>query len=340
MDNQNTNSTLLSINMYLIEYANYVKSIDYASITNTKAEYLNTITMTNLKLNSISQINELVDLRDNINKLLDKCLTDIKDKERLFKLSEYNRYQKPIGEMLKTIKLSNPKIFAEKETELHTISKIFDSKLDTENFIEQFSQKIADLQSNLSAKQAELSDLKNMKIYNDFNLDKAKIVDKAKKYRQDIKEFDEFVITIVPNSKLLQKIIYEAENSDLKASKNNFSVLNKAEFSDLKIQFENLIISSMSHIEKEVNHISTFINNFLGDISTSFNSKWISIPQRAIKDISHDDQILLEAELKSTNAEIDKLSKRYGEFLTRIYDNYPKYLTDKIFSNIRIKNYK
>ena len=77
MDNiQNTNSTLLSINMYMLEYANYVKSIDYTIITNIKAEYLNTITMTNLKLNNISNISELVTLRDKINKLLDTCLID------------------------------------------------------------------------------------------------------------------------------------------------------------------------------------------------------------------------------------------------------------------------
>ena len=96
----------------------------------------------------------------------------------------------------------------------------------------------------------------------------------------------------------------------------------------------------MSTIEKETNHISTFINNFLGDISTKFNSKWTSIPRKEINNISKEDQILLESELKMANAEIDKLSKRYGEFLDRIYNDYPKYLTEKVFSNIKINEYK
>ena len=117
-------------------------------------------------------------------------------------------------------------------------------------------------------------------------------------------------------------------------------MLNKAEFADLKLQFENLLLMNMTHIEKEANHISTFINNFIGDISIKFNNKWISIPQKSINNITKEDQLLLESELKIANAEIDKLSKRYGEFLDKIYDNYPKYLTEKIFSNIKANYYK
>lgn len=337
---QNTNSTLLSINMYMLEYANYVKSIDYTNITNIKAEYLNTITMTNLKLNSITSISELITLREKINKLLDTCLIDIRDKERILKLAEYNKYQKPIIDLIKSIKSTYPKLAIDKESELNTISKILDIKLGTDNFIELFSQKINELQSNISYKQAELSNLKNMQLYNDFEIDKQKIVTGAKKYRNDIKEFDDYIISVIPNSKLLYKIINDANNTDLSAVKNNYDVLNKTEFADLKLQFENLLSMNMPYIEKESNHISTFINNFIGDISINFNNKWISIPQKAINNISKEDQILLESELKIANAEIDKLSKRYGEFLDRIYDNYPKYLTEKVFSNIKANYYK
>lgn len=326
--------------MYMLEYANYVKSIDYASIQNIQSEYLNTITMTNLKLNNISKISDLISLRDNINKLLDRCLTDIRDKERIYKLSEYNKYIKPINDMLKSIKTSYPKVYEEKETELYTISKILDNKLGIEPFIDTFSTKINELQSNITNIQAELSHLKNMEFYKDFIYDKQKIVANAQKYRNDIKEFDEYIVSIIPNSKLLQKIILEAENNDLDTSKNNYDLLYKSEFSDLKVQFYNTLLSNMTYIEKEANHISTFINNFLGDTSTDFNNKWIIIPEKSISDISNDDQTLLESELKSANAEIDKLSKKYGEFLTRIYDDYPKYLTDKIFNNIKVKQYK
>ena len=303
MDNiQNTNSTLLSINMYMLEYANYVKSIDYTSILTSKAEYLNTITMTNLKLNSISTIAELITLREKINKLLDSCLLDIRDKERKFKLAEYNNYQKPIIDLIKTLKATYPNIATTKESELNTISKILDEKLGIDNFVELFSQKINELQSNISYKQAEFSNLKNLQIYNDFELDKQKIIANAKKYRNDMKEFDEYILSVIPNSKLISRILSSAKNSDLYISKNNYDVLNKTEFSDLKIQFENIISISMPSIEKESNHISTFINNFLGDTATAFNNKWISIPQKTINNISHEDQILLESELKMTNA--------------------------------------
>ena len=147
MDNiQNTNSTLLSINMYMLEYANYVKSIDYNSISTAKSEYLNTTTMTNLKLTSISTVAELITMREKINKLLETCLIDIRDKERIFKLSEYNKYQKPIIDLIKSIKLAHPQIAAVKESELNTISKILDEKLGIDSFIELFTQKINELQ--------------------------------------------------------------------------------------------------------------------------------------------------------------------------------------------------
>ena len=340
MDNiQNNNSPLLAINMYMLEYAHYVKSIDYTSILTAKSEYLNTITMTNLKLNNISTISELVSLRERINKLLDSCLLDIRDKERKFKLITHSK-QKPILDLIQSIKTTHSDIAAAKESELNTISQILDEKLEIDNFVDLFTQKIDELQSNISYLQAEFSNLKNLQLYKDFELDKQKIITNAKKYRNDMKEFDEYILSVIPNSKLISRILSSAKSSDLYISKNNYDVLNKTEFSDLKIQFENIISISMPSIEKESNHISTFINNFLGDTATAFNNKWISIPQKTINNISREDQILLESELKIANAEIDKLSKRYGEFLDRIYDNYPKYLTEKVFSNININEYK
>lgn len=335
----NINSILLSVNMFLIEYGNWIKSIDYSNIENTKSEYLNTITMTNLKLNNISTVNELLSIKNNIESLLDTCLTDLQDKERVYKIAEYNKYIKPIGDMLKPIRLVDKNIYQEKLNELNAISKIFDSKLNIEVFKENFSNKLLELKSNMSKLQAELSLLKNKDFYIEFEKDKCKIIENAKKYKADIKNFDDYILECIPNNKILKMIISEAENNTYTPPKSNYNTLVKAEFTDLKLKFYNTINNDMPKIEKEVLRISTHINNFLSTTSVEFNNKWISIPTKTIKEISVEDQKFLEEELKTANAEIDHLSHKYGNFLSRIYDDYPKYLTEKVFDNIRAKKY-
>lgn len=339
-NNANINSILLSVNFGLRDYANWVKSIDYTTIEDVKSEFLNTITITNLKLNNISDIQELVVLRDNINELLDKCLTMIKDKERLYKLSEYNKFIKPISDTLKPVKNMNPKIFEEKEHELHAISSIFENKLGIETFLEVFKSKADTLQSNISTKQAELSNLKNKPFYIEFENDKKKIIDTAHQFKSELKQFDNHILATTNSAQLINNVILELSNPNQNPTKSNMNVLISSEAKDYKSKLYHLIEIDMFYIEKEEQNLSTHITNFLGDISTTFNQKWIAIPNKEIDHISKEDQILLESELKHANAEIDHLSKLYGEFLDKIYGDYPTHLSNKIFDNIEQNKYK
>lgn len=339
-NNANINSILLSVNFGLRDYANWVKSIDYTTIEDVKSEFLNTITITNLKLNNISDIQELVILRNNINELLDKCLTMIKDKERLYKLSEYNKFIKPISDTLKPIKNINLKIFEEKERELHAISSIFENKLGIETFLDVFKTKADTLQSNISTKQAELSNLKNKPFYIEFENDKKKIIDTAHQLKSELKQFDDHILSTTNSAQLIDNIILELSNPNQNPTKSNMNILISSEAKDYKSKLYHLIEIDMFYIEKEEQKLSTLITNFLGDISTAFNQKWIAIPNKEIEHISKEDQILLESELKHANAEIDHLSKLYGEFLDKIYGDYPTHLSNKIFNNIEQNKYK
>ena len=264
----------------------------------------------------------------------------MQDKERVYKIAEYNKYVKPITDMLKPLRTLDKVAHQEKTNELNIISKIFDEKLSIESFSEVFSNKVLELENNIAKFHAELSLLKNKDFYIEFEKDKSKIIESAKQYKEDIKLFDEYILEVMPSNKAIKMILKEAESNTLTPLKSNYNTLSKSEFTDLKLQFYNTIVKDMPHIEKEVLRISTHINNFLNTGSVNFNSKWIDIPTKALKDVSPADQKFLEEEMKLANGEIDHLSHRYGKFLDRIYDDYPKYLTEKVFDKIKANKYK
>lgn len=328
-----TKKDLLSnINFSLLEYANWIKSLDYTSIEKAKSEYLNTVTMLNMKISSITDISELLSLNDSIETLLDKCISDIKTRENSFKIIELNKYIKPITNMLKKIK--NESIYEEKENELVTLSNIVDKKLSIQNFTDTLQKKISELYDNISIVQSRLSDIKTKAFFESFERDRKKLIDSANKYTAMLKTFDEYIITAIPQNKLIEQIILNATTNKT-TPKSYMNMLESSEYTDLKKQFSNIITASMKHIEKEAKYISTIVNNFLGEIATAFNDKWLCIHTKSVTDISNNDYKILESNLKSTNDTIDSLSSYYGKFLDHIYDNYPKYLTTKIFSNLK-----